>query len=249
MKNMFNKIFKPSKTNKIMETKKNTKNWTAKPENEVKANPGAPKVHNLIIVDESGSMSSIYNAALNGMNETLAHIRSLAAECPEQKQEVTLVTFDTSHYNKIFDSVDGATTRQLTPRDYRPGGCTPLYDAMGRALTDLEPKVKEKEAVIVTVITDGYENASCEYSLAAIRALVERLDSQGWLFSYIGANQDSAAVGASMGIADTLNFEANENSMMDMWNKERNAREKFVKCSRSVGFNSADFERGTLFDN
>lgn len=230
-----------------MNVKQNMKAWTAKPENEKKTNSGASKVHNLIIVDESGSMSSLYHAALTGMNETLNTIVEAARSCPGQAQEVTLVTFDTSHYNKIFDSVPAEKTRALTTADYHPGGCTPLYDAMGRALTELEPKVKENEAVLVTVITDGYENASNEYNLAAIRALVERLDKAGWLFSYIGANQDADAVGASMGIADTLNFEANVDDMAVMWREEREARKKFIAETRMDNFCAQSYKRGSFF--
>lgn len=246
MKNISNKF----KHSKIMETKSNnTKGWTAKEENKKQVNPGVPKVHNLIIVDESGSMSSIYNAALTGMNETLNTIRQLASDNEAQKQDVTLVTFDTSHYNKIFDSVPAKKTRILTQRDYRPGGCTPLYDAMGKALTELEPNVKENEAVLVTVITDGYENASCEYSLRDIRALVDRLDTQGWVFTYIGANQDSAAVGESMGISDTLDFEANEDSMAEMREKERNSRVHFNEYMRQPAAAPQKYERGKFFKN
>lgn len=227
--------------------KTNNKNWTAKPETPKAVNPGVKKIHNLLIVDESGSMHSIYNAALTGMNDTLNTIRKSARECPEQTQEVTLVTFDTGHYNKIFDCVKAEETRNLTTSDYRPGGCTPLYDAMGRALTELEPKVKEKEAVLVTVITDGYENASSEYSLNDIRALVERLDKAGWLFSYIGANQDSAAVGESMGISDTLNFVASDEGTAEMFACENFAREEFVKMSRNDDFSPKSFKRGSFF--
>lgn len=231
-----------------METNRNTKAWKAKEDQEMKVMPGITKVHNLIIVDESGSMQSLYNAALTGMNETIQSVKKLGEECPEQAQEVTLVTFDTSHYNKIFDSTPSAEVRELTSADYNPGGCTPLYDAMGKALTELEPKVKEKESVLVTVITDGYENASCEYSLADIRNLVDRLDKKGWLFTYIGANQDAAQVGNQMGISDTLNFEANEHSMSDMWATHDESRKNFVKATRSTGF-SIDKIKGKFFNH
>lgn len=227
--------------------KTNTKNWTAKPENEKKVNPGATKIHNLLIVDESGSMSSLYLAAISGMNETLESIRNLASECPQQAQEVTLVTFDSSRYNKIFDSVPAAETREITRNDYRPNACTPLYDAMGKALTELEPNVKEKEAVVVTVITDGYENASCEFSLSDIRALVERLEKQGWIFTYIGANQVSAKVGASMGIRDTMDFIAHPDEMKKMWMRKNISNRKFVHESRHADFDACCYERGNFF--
>lgn len=230
-----------------METKQNTKGWTAKPENEKKTSAATKTIHNLIIVDESGSMSSLYNVALTGMNETLETIRQAAAGAQEQRQEVTLVTFDSTHYNKIFDSVPAGETRKLTTADYHPCACTPLYDAMGRGLTELERKVKENESVLVTVITDGYENASCEFSLKEIRALVERLDKAGWLFSYIGANQDSAAVGQSMGISDTLDFEATEAGMNDMWVCERESRKAFYNANLSADFSPVEYQRGSFF--
>lgn len=248
MKFILRNIFNSSKTNKIMK-KQNTKAWTAKEENEKKAvNPGAKKVHNLIIVDESGSMKFLYNAALTGMNETLNSIRETAKEYPEQEQEVMLVTFDTEHYNKIFDSCKASDTRELTRDDYHPTGGTPLYDALGKALHDLEPKVKENEAVLVTVITDGYENASCEYSLQDIRTLVERLDEAGWVFTYIGANQNSAKVGKSMGIVDTLDFQADEAGMKSMWITERQARTLFTDESRHPDFNPKQYKRGNFFN-
>ena len=227
--------------------KTNNKAWNAKPENETTVNSDAKRFHNLIIVDESGSMSSLYNAALTGMNETINTIKASAEKFPNQPQEVTLVTFDTSHYNKIFDSTPVDKTRELTTNDYRPCGGTPLYDAMGKALTELEPKVKENEAVLVTIITDGYENASSEYSLQAIRALVERLDEKGWLFSYIGANQNSAEVGKSMGISDTLDFQADEHSMAQMWKNERASRMDFYQVSACNSFEPKKFARGTFF--
>lgn len=246
MKNIFN-FFNSSK-DKVMKTQNNnTKGWTAKPATEEKkSSTAAKKIHNLIIVDESGSMTSLYGVALEGMNQTLQSIRESAAECPEQPQEVTLITFDTEHYKVHFDSTPADKTKDLGQGDYRPWGGTPLYDAMGKALLSLEAKVKENEAVVVTVITDGYENASCEFSLADIRALVDRLDKAGWMFSYIGANQDSAAVGQTMGISDTLDFNADEESMKAMWEMEREARKNFNRCTRSDNFNVFE-QKGKYF--
>ena len=61
--------------------------------------------------------------------------------------------------------------------DYHPHGCTPLYDAMGLSLIRLHEKVKgDKEAsVVVTVLTDGLENASHEWRVTDLRRLIEQL--------------------------------------------------------------------------
>jgi len=52
----------------------------------------------------------------------------------------------------------------MTSKDYRPGGCTPLYDAMGKAISHLDACINEGDAVLVMIITDGYENSSEEFS-------------------------------------------------------------------------------------
>src|SRR6478735_577070 len=50
-------------------------------------------------------------------------------------------------------------------------------------------------------MTDGMENASKEFTHAAIKALVtEREETFGWTFLYMGANQDAIEVGESIGV-------------------------------------------------
>ncbi len=207
----------------------NSKGWTAKPGEEKKEAPKAIRTHNLIIVDESGSMCSIYRQALDGMNETLQTIRQAAKDYPTQQQLVTLVTFDTGHYKEHFKALPASKTRHLTDRDYNPGGGTPLYDAMGRAISDLRGRLEEGDAVLVTVITDGYENASCEYSGADIKAMVEELSKKGWLFTYIGANQDSIQFSASISIKNAMNFDATAEGTADMFVKEQQARGRWFQ--------------------
>ena len=51
-------------------------------------------VYNLILLDESGSMSSIWRQALDGINETLNGIRKTQDEYPSQHQYVSIVTFE-----------------------------------------------------------------------------------------------------------------------------------------------------------
>ena len=62
-------------------------------------------------------------------------------------------------------------------------------------------KVHEGDRVLATVITDGMENASEEYSGKTIKALVDRLREKGWTLAYIGANQDCIELqGISVGV-------------------------------------------------
>ena len=87
---------------------------------------------------------------------------------------------------------------------------------MGMSLNALRKKVADEDKVLVTVITDGYENASREYSGKAIKALVEELKTKGWVFAYIGANHNVEAAAASMSITNTMSFKATDEGVKDM---------------------------------
>lgn len=193
------------------------------------------RVHNLIILDESGSMESIYQPALSGVNETLQTIREAQKEHENQTHFVSLIAFDSGHYNQIYNHIAAEKAIDITPEQYRPGGCTPLYDAMGRSINELRSNVVKGDIVLVTVITDGYENASREYNGKAIKNLVEAMKKEGWVFTYIGANQDVEAVAASMSIDNSLAFDADDESTGAMFEHERRSRKRFFsKLSRNM---------------
>ena len=164
------------------------------------------RIFNLIILDESGSMHSIKTAAVNGMNETLQSISNAQKKHENQEHVVTLVSFNSVEIKTIYDCVPACEARELTEKDYNPSCSTPLYDAMGQALTKLRPKVESEDKVLVTVITDGEENSSSEYSGKAIKALVDELKGCGWVFAYIGANQDVEKVAATISITNSMSF-------------------------------------------
>ncbi|MDE6479374.1 MAG: VWA domain-containing protein [Muribaculaceae bacterium] len=204
-------------------------------------------VHNLIILDESGSMQAIYYPALTGVNETLQTIREAQKEHPGQDHFVTLITFDTSHYHKIYHNTPAKQAIDITGEQYKPCGGTPLYDAMGRAITELQSKVTKVDVVLVTVITDGYENASRKYNSQAIKSLVEEMRKSGWVFTYIGANQDVEAVAESMSINNRMAFSADFAGTREMFEKENMSRKRFFGKLKK-GVNRSEIEDG-YFDS
>lgn len=185
------------------------------------------RVFNLIILDESGSMISIMKQALDGVNETIQTIRAAQKKHDDQEHLLSLVSFNSSEVKTIYNLVEIDKAEDITDRQYQPSCGTPLYDAMGRALTDLRSNVADSDAVLVTVITDGYENASREYDEKAIKALVESLKAKGWVFTYIGANQDVEKVAATISITNTLSFHANACGTQAMFAREKKARNRY----------------------
>lgn len=167
------------------------------------------QVFNVIILDSSGSMSSIRHAAVDGFNETLAGIRKAQENFAETQDHcVSLVTFCSCTTKHVYDKMPVADVQPLQEKDYQPCCGTPLYDAMGFTLTSMRTHVKEIEdaVVVVTIITDGMENSSKEYTGSSIKALVEQLRGEGWSFTYMGANQDSIEVAMTLSIRNARNF-------------------------------------------
>ena len=220
--------------------------------NAAKANV-AKRIFNLIILDESGSMYGLEKMCVDGVNETIQTIKNASKANPDQKQMFSFITFSGRAMGELPIRVK-TYLEEITNVDefpvtaYAPNGCTPLFDAMGIALTELEKKVTDDDIALVTVITDGYENASRMYSQKAILNLVSRLDERGWVFTYIGANQDAMYESSKVGIKNSLNFCADEEGMKKMWEKERRSRDMFYQKSSYKRMNDEDLKEN-YFNN
>ena len=203
------------------------------------------KVYNLIIVDESGSMSIIRNEALAGLNETIETCQKMQEQHPEMEQRITLITFDSGHFKEHLDNVPASKAKKLTKDDYRPSAATPLYDAIGKGVAKLNAQTETDDNVLVTIITDGEENCSEEYNLKLVKNLIEKQKNQGWTFTLIGTdNLDVEGMAGELSIDNHLAFTEDPESTNEMFRKERRARTRYMACM-SVG---CAMEKGTYFD-
>ena len=206
------------------------------------------KIFNLIILDESGSMCTIQKQAVDGVNETLQTIAAAQKKYDNQEQFVTLVTFNGDAIHTLYQCMPIEQVEQLSYDQYQPNCATPLYDAMGQSLNGLRPKVAPDDRVLVTIVTDGEENASREYKGTAIRALVKELKDLGWVFVYIGANQDVEKVAGEMEIGNSLCFCASVAGMQEMNHRVDSRRERFYERV-SRGLKDSVKENDSFFDD
>lgn len=152
--------------------------------------------HKLVIVDRSGSMFSCAHemrAALDSYFDESAKV--------EGKTLVDYVQFDNVYEHVLRDTPVTEARATLNPR-----GATALLDAVGKSVTELGarfaalPEHARPDAVEVVVVTDGYENASKEWTASAVKELVERQrDEWNWDFVFLGANLDAPTVAAGFG--------------------------------------------------
>lgn len=155
------------------------------------------------IVDVSGSMDRVRDDAIGGYNSFLEGQQDQGGNA-----NLTLVLFD-DRYMVPVKSTPVQEVQPLTRETYRPLGWTAMNDAIGRALTELEAKNPEK--AIITILTDGAENASKEFTAAQVKEKIKAAEDRGWEVIFLAANIDAFAAGGSLGISgsNTVAFAAN----------------------------------------
>ena len=190
-------------------------------------NVKSQRIFNLIILDESGSMQAIEKQAVSGLNETFQTIINAQKEHLEQRHFISFVTFNGNAIRTVMNRLPVDVSKKLKWKDYEPDDCTPLFDAMGRSINELRKYVEEDDVVLVTIITDGYENASRVYNGKEIKRLVAELREKGWVFAYIGTNQDVDAVADGMGIRSRMYYDYSDRGASDMFETERSSKRNF----------------------
>lgn len=183
-------------------------------------------VYNLIILDESGSMNSIKNTIISGFNEVVQTVKGVAEQFPEQAHFISWVSFNGLGIKTHLACASVDKLEEIDGTRYKPSSSTPLFDAMGEGITTLQQTTDTLANcnVLVTILTDGMENASKEYNKAAIKALVDELSEKNWTFTYIGADHDIESFAESISIKNTMRFEKNATSMRKMFDSEKRSR-------------------------
>jgi len=161
-----------------------------------------------LILDRSGSMSTIAGATVEGVNAFMTGQKNGSTDV-----SIRFVQFD-DLYEEVYDGKihdvplltigkpQGDNQRQFVPR-----GWTALLDAIGKTVTDVGKRLSElpeeerPAKVVVVIMTDGHENRSKQYTLDQIAALIQQQrDVYKWEFQYLGANQDAIEVAAQFNI-------------------------------------------------
>ncbi|MCB1087768.1 MAG: VWA domain-containing protein [Verrucomicrobiae bacterium] len=171
-----------------------------------KSETPAPAVTEIaFILDRSGSMDHLVEAAISGFNQFLRDQQEGDAET-EGIARLTLVQFD-DQYEVPIDNLPVSEVVSLDTTTYVPRGCTALLDAIGTTIDRFRRRIKDTEKkhqpdkVIFAIFTDGLENASTRYGWMDIARMIRRRrEKDGWEFLFLAANQDAIATAAQMNI-------------------------------------------------
>lgn len=193
------------------------------------------QVHNLIILDESGSMESIKTATMQGFNEIVQTIKGIEKQFPEQQHFISLVSFNGMGRKTHLWRQPVSLLQQLTAVNYKPDASTPLFDAMGWSLNKLASDLETEENynVLVNIFTDGEENSSVEFTGKKIRNLVKQLKKNKWTFTYIGTEHDVEKIALSLSITNVLRFDKTEDGLKNAFHNESIARANYSRKIRN----------------
>ena len=159
--------------------------------------------HISVILDRTGSMQEIREDVIGGFNAFLAE-----QQAAPEPATFTLVQFDSQDpFEVLHANVNVDAVRPLTLEQYVPRASTPLYDAIGRGILDLEgslaarPDTERPSKVIFVVVTDGQENASRDFDRGRVNRLIEAKKGLGWDFVFLsadlGAFEDAGQIGVN----------------------------------------------------
>ncbi len=201
-----------------------------------------------IILDRSGSMESVKQDTIGGFNSFLSEQQKVEGE-----GALSLVQFD-DQYDVVYEDKDINSADKLTERTFQPRGSTALFDAIGRTVNSVGqrlaalPEAERPDKVLLVIMTDGFENASREFTAAKISEMIgHQRNVYKWEFMFIGANQDAVLSAQEIGIpaAASLTYAANEEGTQIAYSmiasKVRNYR--VSNDAEALNFNDEDRER------
>lgn len=196
----------------------------------------------LVILDRSGSMSSIRDDMVGGLETMLA----------DQAKQPGILTVDITMFDDKIEHTHSFASPESVKVVLEPRGSTALFDAMGIGINRYAAAIKALPTharpanVQVVVITDGQENASREYSAKAVRQLVEKYSGEkyGWDFVFLGADRDAVFAARDLGIDldKSMYFRADGDAVGRM-NQSLNSKMRRTRSGDKTGFN-ADERRG-----
>ncbi|APB34721.1 hypothetical protein GlitD10_2387 [Gloeomargarita lithophora Alchichica-D10] len=202
--------------------------------------------HITVILDRSGSMSSIKSDIIGGFNGFVDTQKAVSGSAT-----LTLVQFDTQDPYEVIHWFKPITeVPPLTPETFVPRASTPLWDAVGRGIEDLARNLSlfaleaQPEQVVMVVVTDGMENSSRQFRGTQIRQMVtEKSEKYQWQFVYLSADLNAVNEAEQSGFsrASSMGYDPNAAGVENMWRSTADKVSKYrQKHESSVNFSDAD---------
>lgn len=202
-----------------------------------------------VLLDRTGSMSSIADKTVTGLNEFIK-----TQKMGDGSAVMTLVQFDSvDPYEVRYSAVSIKDVKEMTMAEFEPRAMTPLHDAIGKMITSIGSRLSalaeadRPDKVVAVILTDGYENASKEYTGEQIKEMItHQREKYNWEFVFIGAGVDAVTMGSHLGIDPNLTVNAAAINVAEVYAMTSNKLNTYRKYGTASSLAYTDNERASV---
>lgn len=157
------------------------------------------KICNVFIIDASASMTSKADEVRGELRKQFKQLRKEK----DFRNRVYVVDFSgNGDYRILAENIKPKSLKKELSENYHPRGMTALYDAIGKTFKLI--KNDDYDGVFVSILTDGMENSSTEFTLDQIKELIhEKRTKEKWGIVFSGTTEEALSQAKAMGIAAT----------------------------------------------
>ena len=158
-----------------------------------------PLTNVILVLDKSGSMFKIKDAAISGFNEQIQQFKENSSD---QDIRISIITFNGEITEHTWCS-PVETMNEITSEEYKPAGATAMFDAMGYSIKKMMDTTEGQDAAyLMIIISDGETNSDKQFNSSQVQSLIKDCQGSGkWTFSYIGCTAAALeSVSKSVGI-------------------------------------------------
>ena len=196
-----------------------------------------------ILLDRSGSMENCRDTTIDAFNEYVMGLR----RSDDVDARISLTIFDSQSIDTIQRLEPAKTSLELSRQTYVPRASTPLLDAIGTVVAEMDAvQLRQDEKLALVILTDGLENASKEHTKSSISALLtDRQDNKGWLVTFLAADIDAFTEAGAIGIKSGRYLKLKKSKLREAM---QHAAASQTRYTQTGDINAGDFTAGERED-
>ncbi len=187
-----------------------------------------------IVLDGSSSMSGDIPTTITGVNEIIDLMKAEKTKLAG-KVKVSLVVFRNRESEVVYFNEDADKASHLDNTNYIPSGSTPMYDGIGQAIKLIDGVIKDDDAALVYIFTDGCENSSSIYNKEDINSMTEEREENGnWTFVFQGIEGLDHQLELNFATNNVMSYDLSTKGRKQAYSETAKGLESYL-YSRSMG--------------
>lgn len=182
----------------------------------------------VLCIDRSGSMASFGNEVIGGVNSYFKVLNENHSNI-----KCSIIAFDDIIETPVNNQK--LTKKTVLKAEWvAPRGSTALRDGILSSIQCAKSMIIKNNAknagVEIVIFTDGMENSSNRISQAALTSMIKKYKAQGWIFTFLAANQDAVASGSKFGFDAGRSMTSSAGHQQFSWKRAASKKNFTLEC-------------------